>query len=226
MTINRSNILMMSVLSGVFAVGIALAIPQSAQAAINPSGTTSFFSKIPSQANETPESTKVTTQATIKQAATTPPVTLAAPQGLESPVTTAVDPAPAPRKNIPTQLASLKATRWAQVVVHEQRAYFWQNGRIIKSVRISSGLPGTPTNIGEHKIFKRVYNERMVGPGYDLSNVLYTQYFNSEYEGFHYAYWHNNFGTPQSHGCVNMTLADSKWLWDWAFIGMRVSVVN
>lgn len=43
----------------------------------------------------------------------------------------------------------------------------------------------------------------MTGPGYDLPNVPYTMYFYQGY-GLHGTYWHNNFGTPMSHGCVNM----------------------
>jgi hypothetical protein len=42
-----------------------------------------------------------------------------------------------------------------------------------------------------------------------------VQYFYEDY-GFHGTYWHNNFGHPMSHGCVNMTNADAKWLFDWA----------
>ena len=237
MIMSTRNLTIVSAIVGVAATVFAVSIPSTAEAAINPGGQTAFFSEMPGGVLDEPATSElfapITTtpaveESIVEQAATPPPVSLAAPTGLEAPVATPVDPAPEIRKKIPTQLETLKATRWAKVVLHEQRTYFYENGRIIKSVRISSGLPGTPTNVGEHKIFRRVYNERMAGccPEYDLSNVLYTQYFDLEYEAFHYAYWHNNFGAPQSHGCVNMTLSDSKWLWDWAYIGMRVSVVN
>ena len=48
-------------------------------------------------------------------------------------------------------------------------------------------------------------------------------YFNGD-EGFHGTYWHNNFGTPMSHGCINMTIPQAKELYDWAYRGTEVSV--
>lgn len=42
--------------------------------------------------------------------------------------------------------------------------------------------------------------------------------------GFHGAYWHDNFGTAASHGCINLSPADAKWLYDWAVIGERVVI--
>jgi lipoprotein-anchoring transpeptidase ErfK/SrfK len=65
----------------------------------------------------------------------------------------------------------------------------------------------------------------MTGPGYYLPNVPYTMYFYGGY-GLHGTYWHNNFGTPMSHGCVNLSTADSGWLFDWASVGTVVNVHN
>ncbi len=59
---------------------------------------------------------------------------------------------------------------------------------------------------------------------YRLENVLHTQYFNGG-EALHYAWWHNNFGTPMSYGCVNLRLNSAKWFWDWATFGTPVVVV-
>ncbi len=42
--------------------------------------------------------------------------------------------------------------------------------------------------------------------------------------GFHGAYWHDNFGSPVSHGCINLSPADAKWLYDWAWLGERVII--
>ncbi len=56
---------------------------------------------------------------------------------------------------------------------------------------------------------------------YDLPNVPYVMFFYNDdvdkSEGFslHGAYWHNNFGHPMSHGCVNMRIVDAKALYDW-----------
>jgi lipoprotein-anchoring transpeptidase ErfK/SrfK len=61
----------------------------------------------------------------------------------------------------------------------------------------------------------------MSGPGYNLPNVPYTMYF---YRGYaiHGTYWHNNFGSPMSHGCVNLATPDAQWLYNWAPMHTRV----
>jgi len=53
-----------------------------------------------------------------------------------------------------------------------------------------------------------------VGDEFDLRDVPYVQYF-SEGFAFHAAYWHDTFGTPHSHGCVNLSPSDSRWLFHW-----------
>ena len=50
---------------------------------------------------------------------------------------------------------------------------------------------------------------------YDVDRVPYVLYFHDD-EALHAAYWHDGFGTPASHGCVNLSLADARWLFDWA----------
>ena len=52
------------------------------------------------------------------------------------------------------------------------------------------------------------------GP-YSLEDVPYVMYFELAY-AFHAAFWHNRFGHPKSHGCVNLAPFDAKWLWNWA----------
>ena len=63
----------------------------------------------------------------------------------------------------------------------------------------------------------------MAGPGYYLPDVPYTMYFYRGY-GLHGTYWHNNFGTPMSHGCVNMRTPDARWLFYWAPLGILVNI--
>ena len=46
-------------------------------------------------------------------------------------------------------------------------------------------------------------------------------YFYGGY-GLHGTYWHNNFGTPMSHGCVNLSQGDAAWLYNWAPVGTKV----
>ena len=61
----------------------------------------------------------------------------------------------------------------------------------------------------------------MSGPGYSVPNVPHTMFFFRGYS-IHGTYWHNNFGTPMSHGCVNLNLTDAKWLYEWTPMGTKV----
>jgi lipoprotein-anchoring transpeptidase ErfK/SrfK len=76
-------------------------------------------------------------------------------------------------------------------------------------------LPGTPTVVGQFRIYWKLLASDMAGPGYYLPGVPYTMYF---YRGYalHGTYWHNNFGRPMSHGCVNLRTADAQWLFNWS----------
>lgn len=96
------------------------------------------------------------------------------------------------------------------------------------------GFAATPTNPGIFKIWRRVADETMDSEtigiprnspgGYLLKHVLYTQYFTGDGASFHYNYWLGTFGWPGSHGCLGLTLDDSKWLWDWATVGTPVVI--
>jgi lipoprotein-anchoring transpeptidase ErfK/SrfK len=81
----------------------------------------------------------------------------------------------------------------------------------------------TPTPIGEFAIYSKVRSQTMSGPGYTLPNVQFVAYFYTSY-AIHGTYWHDNFGHPMSHGCVNMRDLDAQWLYSWAPIGTPVSV--
>jgi hypothetical protein len=91
-------------------------------------------------------------------------------------------------------------------------------------VPVSSGK-WHPTPIGEFTIWEKVRATRMTGGTgadyYDLPNVPYVMFFSgpnapaSAGFGLHGAYWHNNFGHPMSHGCINMRTVDAQKLYDW-----------
>ncbi len=50
---------------------------------------------------------------------------------------------------------------------------------------------------------------------YELPGVPWVSYFHETGVAFHGTYWHDNFGNEMSHGCVNMTPAEAKWLFRW-----------
>ena len=143
---------------------------------------------------------------------------LGVPVALKSDMEVAKPVNPAARQALPKK-ASYK---YILVDLSEQRVYAKEDGVTVFTDLISSGLTG-PTPTGHFKIYLRYYNSCMSGPGYNLCNIHYTQYFHGDYS-IHEAYWHNNFGHPMSHGCVNMRYSTSKFFWDWAGIGTDVYV--
>ncbi len=111
------------------------------------------------------------------------------------------------------------------VVLSQQRVYAFENGVLLRHFLASTGLPGTPTVQGDYAIYYKIESQRMTGPGYDLPGVPWVMYFFRGY-ALHGTYWHNNFGHPMSHGCVNLRAPEAEWLYQWASIGTPVRVVN
>jgi LysM repeat protein len=109
------------------------------------------------------------------------------------------------------------------VVLREQRVYAYQDGQLLRSFVVSTGLPRTPTVRGQFRVYVKYRSQTMSGPGYYLPNVPYVMYFHRDY-GLHGTYWHSNFGRPMSRGCVNLRTPDAQWLYNWAEVGTPVHV--
>lgn len=101
--------------------------------------------------------------------------------------------------------------RWIDVNLSEQRLYAYEGDVVVNSFLVSTGVAQTPTVTGKYKIYIKVRVQDMSGPGYYLRDVPYVMFFYDDY-GLHGTYWHNNFGTPMSRGCVNLTVDDAAWL--------------
>jgi lipoprotein-anchoring transpeptidase ErfK/SrfK len=113
--------------------------------------------------------------------------------------------------------------RWIDIDLSQQRLYAYEGDTLIASFVVSTGTAQYPTVTGRFRIYVKYVSANMSGPGYYLPNVPYTMYFYQGY-GIHGTYWHNNFGTPMSHGCVNMRTSDAAWLFEWASVGTPVVV--
>jgi lipoprotein-anchoring transpeptidase ErfK/SrfK len=113
--------------------------------------------------------------------------------------------------------------RWIEVNLTDQTLLAYEGSDLVKSFVISSGRPNTPTVTGEFRIWVKVRNQTMSGPGYSIPNVPWVMYFYKSY-GIHGTWWHNNFGNPMSAGCVNMTVDDALWMYNWASVGTVVDV--
>jgi lipoprotein-anchoring transpeptidase ErfK/SrfK len=113
--------------------------------------------------------------------------------------------------------------RWVEVDLSEQRAYANQGTQRLRTFIVSTGTYLHPTVTGTFRIYVKYRYADMAGPGYYLPNVPYVMYFYRGY-GLHGTYWHNNFGTPMSHGCVNFTISDAAWLFNFTSVGTVVHI--
>jgi hypothetical protein len=119
----------------------------------------------------------------------------------------------------------------AEVDLAEQRMYAWENNLLQRTYLISSGLKSTPTPPGDYKVIIKplfVDYTKVYGPNdprnYDFPNTRWNLMFRPHYY-IHTAWWHNDFGRPRSHGCVNTYADDAEWIYNWAPIGTRVNIV-
>ena len=119
--------------------------------------------------------------------------------------------------------AVAKGEHWIDIDLTNQRAYAYQGKNLINTFIISTGTWQHPTITGQYSIYVKYLYADMAGPGYYLPNVPYVMYFYKGY-GLHGTYWHNNFGTPMSHGCINFQTDDAGWVYNWVSIGTIVNI--
>jgi hypothetical protein len=124
------------------------------------------------------------------------------------------------------------ADRWIEVNLQEQTLAVYENERLVFATLVSSGVTPFWTRPGVFQIQTKKPTETMTkayAPGdpdfYYIEDVPWTMYFD-ESRALHGAYWHNGFGYPRSHGCVNLSVGDSHWLFDWANVGDYVYVFD
>jgi lipoprotein-anchoring transpeptidase ErfK/SrfK len=125
-----------------------------------------------------------------------------------------------------TPFDTKKTERRIEVNLSAQSVTLYENGQVYRNWSMSSGKSGWETHTGDFRIgWKTSMQDMGCVDGYDYctKDVPWVAYFNGD-EGFHGTYWHNNFGTPMSHGCINLTVSNAKELYDWAYKGTEVSV--
>lgn len=113
--------------------------------------------------------------------------------------------------------------RWIEVNLNNQQVMAWEGNQLVHNAPISSGVEDHPTREGAFEIQSMHITASMRGEDYDVSDVPYTMYYSGHY-ALHGTYWHQNFGTPMSHGCINLSLEDANWLFNWAHVGTPVVV--
>ncbi len=147
------------------------------------------------------------------------------------PPTATFTPRPAKKKPKPAQQTEpsqppgsiTNEEHWIDVDLSGQTVYAMSGNQVVNSFVVSTGLWPNVTVTGQFRIYVKYRYADMAGDNYYLPNVPYVMYFYKGY-GLHGTYWHNNFGRPMSHGCVNLRTPDAGWLFDFAGVGTLVNV--
>lgn len=109
--------------------------------------------------------------------------------------------------------------RWVAIDLFEQSLVAYEDDTPVFATLISSGLPGTETNEGLFEVWARLERGGMSGftgapNAYDLQSVPWVMYYDGDIS-LHGTYWHDLFGYRRSRGCVNLSISDAKWVYDW-----------
>lgn len=118
--------------------------------------------------------------------------------------------------------------RWVNINLSQQVVTAYEGSTPLRVTLASTGTKKYPTEVGVWKIFYKLPKQDMDGGSrargdyYYLKDVPYPQYFHRSGEGLHGTYWHDNFGRPMSHGCVNLSTPMAGWFYNWAPVGTTV----
>lgn len=109
--------------------------------------------------------------------------------------------------------------KWIEVNLFEQTLSAYEGDILVYATLVASGLPRWPTNPGLFRIYEKVRMDKMSGDEgqpdyYYLQDIPWIMYFDND-QALHTAYWHDGFGAPHSHGCVNLAPEDALWLYNW-----------
>jgi lipoprotein-anchoring transpeptidase ErfK/SrfK len=120
--------------------------------------------------------------------------------------------------------------RWISIDLFEQTLAVYDQGELVYATMTATGLPGWWTQPGVFQVYSKLTKGDMSGSFaadrsdyYYLQDVPWVLYFDKS-RAIHGAYWHNGYGYPRSHGCVNLSPLDAHWIFNWAEEGTWVYV--
>ena len=139
---------------------------------------------------------------------------------------------------VETPYETAEVVRLLEVDLSSQMLYLKENDRVVDSWAISSGQSNTPTYTGRYTVHAHLTSQTMRGSERDANgdvlrdangdpvtyttpDVKWVMYFNGD-QAFHGVYWHSNWGTPMSHGCVGMPEWRAEQIFNWTANGTDV----
>ncbi len=127
-----------------------------------------------------------------------------------------------------TKPEGVESQKWVSVDLYEQVMIAYDGDTPVFATLIASGLPQWATPEGIFHVYLRA--ERIVMSGafgqpdfYYLQDVPWNMFFNEDV-ALHGTYWHDGFGYRHSHGCVNLSLTDANWLYNWSISELDTTV--
>ncbi|MBA2521050.1 MAG: L,D-transpeptidase family protein [Chloroflexia bacterium] len=121
------------------------------------------------------------------------------------------------------------AERWVQVSISQQYLWARQGDVVLWEGFISTGKDGFNTPTGTFFINRKLPVEDMAGviggESYNVPEVPDVMYFTDVGHALHGTYWHNNFGVPMSHGCINLPMDVADWMYEWINLGAQVEIM-
>ncbi len=122
-------------------------------------------------------------------------------------------------KVLPVKRPEDVSGRWLAIDLYEQTLVAYEDDTPVFATLVSSGLDNWPTNEGLFHIWARMPSDPMSGStgapdAYALQRVPWVMYFDGSIS-LHGTYWHNLFGYRRSHGCVNLSISDAHYVFNW-----------
>ena len=118
--------------------------------------------------------------------------------------------------------------RWVMINITLQYLCAYQGDQVLWQGYISSGTAQFATPPGSYHVLSKIESQTMEGvlggEYYNVPDVPDVMYFTDMGHALHGTYWHSNFGTPMSHGCINLQMDVADWMYQWAPLGMRVEI--
>jgi hypothetical protein len=116
------------------------------------------------------------------------------------------------------------------VSLSQQALWAYEDGAVIRSTYVSTGTEKFRTPAGYYTVNTKVPEQDMAGviggESYNVPKVPDVLYFTDRGHAIHGTYWHENFGVPMSHGCINLPMDVADWMYEWAPLGMAVLIVE
>ncbi len=136
-----------------------------------------------------------------------------------------IEPTPEPSAELP---GAVSGELWIDVNLSSEYLVVYDGSSSIAETYVSTGREGFETPTGTFYINSKIEMQTMEGvlggEYYNVPDVPWVMYFTDVGHALHGTYWHNNFGTPMSHGCINLPMDFAEWLYGIAPEGTRVEI--